>query len=607
MAAERVRLGIGAVVACGILLMAGSGGRAAEPPLMRDVELEALQEAVRWPDPDPRTTVTLVGRFLAARRDQEAYAYFRERAQSAPDRPIFLALEGFFQARVADDVFLLRRVAWVNDAVAKLDRAVALEPGLPRFFRGLVLAELPARFGKAPQAVDDLEWVLQNKDRFPPGLRRSVHRGLARAYTTLGRDGDAKAALQRSGSTSLDPTAPVFTTDYWVTAKDGARFRPPRLVEMAPGIHVAQGYDFADIAFVRTADGIVAVDAGTTEANARAALAALREVTAQPITHVLLTHAHWDHIGGLPALKGPGTQVIAQARFAEELKIVNATGVPFRYFFGGEAPRRYEAVPDRLVDRRETLSVGGTDFVLYPVRGAETEDALLIHLPASGVLFVGDTFMPYFGAPFLPEGSPEALFENIALIRSLNPRLLLHGHPPLTEFYPIETLAGFEAAMRDLHAAVLGRIAEGRTLADTLQENILPGGLRAHPQAVQPYLVSRDNFIKRVYHLRSGYWKPDGEGLEVVPPKAWAGALRLLAGGREDAFASSARTLLAQGDHVLALKLVDLGLVNYPASRTLSELRRRALDGLRARDQQLNPFKFIIYSEWAGADLRPPE
>jgi Alkyl sulfatase dimerisation len=161
--------------------------------------------------------------------------------------------------------------------------------------------------------------------------------------------------------------------------------------------------------------------------------------------------------------------------------------------------------------------------------------------------------------------------------------------------------------MRDLHAAVLGRIAEGRTLADTLQENILPGGLRAHPQAVQPYLVSRDNFIKRVYHLRSGYWKPDGEGLEVVPPKAWAGALRLLAGGREDAFASSARTLLAQGDHVLALKLVDLGLVNYPASRTLSELRRRALDGLRARDQQLNPFKFIIYSEWAGADLRPPE
>ena len=49
-----------------------------------------------------------------------------------------------------------------------------------------------------------------------------------------------------------------------------------------------------------------------------------------PITHVILTHAHWDHVGGLAALKAPNTRVIAQARFADELRIVNDTGVPFR-------------------------------------------------------------------------------------------------------------------------------------------------------------------------------------------------------------------------------------------------------------------------------------
>jgi hypothetical protein len=36
-------------------------------------------------------------------------------------------------------------------------------------------------------------------------------------------------------------------------------------------------------------------------------------------------------------------------------------------------------------------------------------------------------------------------------------------------------------------------------------------------------------------------------------------------------------------------------------------VRRQALDGLRATHQQLNPFKFIIYSEWAGTDLVPVE
>jgi hypothetical protein len=48
-------------------------------------------------------------------------------------------------------------------------------------------------------------------------------------------------------------------------------------------------------------------------------------------------------------------------------------------------------------------------------------------------------------------------------------------------------------------------------------------------------------------------------------------------------------------------------LVSYPGSEVLAALRRQTLDGLRARHQQLNPFTFIIYSEWAGAALAPVE
>ena len=603
MTANMLRWGLVLVLTAAALSMARGMSSAAEQPLTPDLELEALREAVRWPDPDVSTILALTIRFIAAGQDREAHAYFADRARQVPAEPLFLALEGFFQARTANGVFLLRRAAWVNDAVAKLDRAVAQQPGLPRYFRGLVLAELPARFGKAAGAVDDLQWVLDNKDRFPVGVRRSVYRGLARAYTTLGREAEAQAALQRSGYPSLDPALPVFTTDGWVSAKDGFRFRPPRLIELVPRVHVAQGYDFADIAFVITDEGVVAIDAGTTEANARAALAALRRITSAPVTHILVTHAHWDHIGGLSALRGPGTRVIAHAAFGDELKLVNETGVPFRYFFGGDAPRRYELTPDHVLSDRETVTVGGTEFVLYPVRGAETSDSLLIHLPATGVLFVGDTFMPFLGAPFLPEGSPEALFENIGLIRSLGPQLLIHGHPPLTDTFTIEALPGFATALRELHTRTLARIAEGRPLPAILHENILPAMLSAHPRSVLPYLVARENFIKRLYHQRTGYWKPDGDGLEVVAPSEWAAALELLAGGQEKVFADTARTLLGRGEYGLAFKIADLGLINHRESSTLAEVRRRALDGLRARNQQMNPFKFIIYSEWARADL----
>src|SRR5438128_10440682 len=46
-----------------------------------------------------------------------------------------------------------------------------------------------------------------------------------------------------------------------------------------------------------------------------------------PITDVIVTHAHWDHIGGLNALLDTGTQIVAQADFAGELRIVHESGV----------------------------------------------------------------------------------------------------------------------------------------------------------------------------------------------------------------------------------------------------------------------------------------
>src|SRR5262249_60863798 len=106
--------------------------------------------------------------------------------------------------------------------------------------------------------------------------------------------------------------------------------------------------------------------AGTTQETARAAVQALRRVTSRPISHVILTHAHWDHVGGLEALVESNPQVIAQAAFADELRIVNRTGVPFKYFFGAAGRRRrYELLPHHLVRQQDTLLSARTRFVLY--------------------------------------------------------------------------------------------------------------------------------------------------------------------------------------------------------------------------------------------------
>jgi len=398
----------------------------------------------------------------------------------------------------------------------------------------------------------------------------------------------------------------------WANPADGFRFSLPRIAEVAPGIRVAQGHDFADFGFVSTGSGVVAIDAGTAGHRVRAALADAG-LHADDVSHVILTHAHFDHAGGIGALAGPGTQVIAQAGFPSELRRQHAHVVPFRYFTGagaGFGSGDADAVPaeitvDQLIAGETKMSIGGTDFVLCPAAGGETSDALLVQLPASGVLFAGDVMMPYLGAPFFAEGSPDGLLDALRLIAGIGPRVLVHGHTTLTELFTVDAVPGLLAALTELRDQSLAGIGRGRTLTGLLKANILPDVLRQHPAAVGPYLIIRDHFVQRLHHQHSGYWQPDGQGLEPVGAADRAAALDLLAGGRAGRFASAARALLAQRDHALALEIITAGLASHPDASELVQLRQQALYRLMERHQLQDPFRFLMYAELARVEIGP--
>jgi glyoxylase-like metal-dependent hydrolase (beta-lactamase superfamily II) len=574
------------------------------PPLTQNRDLDSFRVLAAEPNSDNLVVFMTTQQFLAGHREWDGVEYFGKLASEQPARRgLFLSLQGLMQARVAMDVPLLRRVAWVEDAIGKLDAGVAADPVLGRFARGLVFADLPDRLGKAKQAISDLQFALEHADELPTPLHRGIYRGLAAAYRATGDPARSGEMLALSGFRSLDEK-PQIMGDASVGPVEGYRFGARRMVKEADGVYVAEGYDFANISFIVGDNTVVAIDAGTSERTAREALRDLRKITQAPIRYLILTHGHWDHAGGVAALREPGTVVIAAASFPRVLARSQAAEVPFHEFFGDDKPN-LAVTADRLVSAPESLAEDGVDLKLLPGPSGETEDALYVMDTRHGILFVGDAFMPYVGAPFVAEGSVEGYRNAIDFVLELHPRRLVHGHPPLTALFTIDAMPGLRDATATLYEHTLTAAKAARPLADVLHDDFLPPSLRSTPKAVAPFMALRDTFVQRLYQDHVGYWQADGTGIDHFTQGEWGRALDILAGESDGTFAHTVEELLDRGDAPMALQLANFGLTQHPASDRLRASRDKALTAMRDRFSANNPFRFIVYSQWSGGSLSP--
>ena len=149
------------------------------------------------------------------------------------------------------------------------------------------------------------------------------------------------------------------------------------------------------VGLVHGSAAVLLIDCGTTLAEARGIAGDVRELTGAQVTHLVMTHHHFDHILGSGGF--PGAQTYAAAPVAEAL----STGIDavraYALQYGadpGDLDRAIAAVkpPDRVIWNAD-IDLGDRSVRVEHVGRGHTDHDLIVVGPTSGpgpVVFCGD-------------------------------------------------------------------------------------------------------------------------------------------------------------------------------------------------------------------------
>jgi cyclase len=224
---------------------------------------------------------------------------------------------------------------------------------------------------------------------------------------------------------------------------------------------------------VRDAD-VVVVDAQFTRAATRETIAAIRRLTDKPVSYVINTHWHDDHVAGNQVYQDsfPSVRFVMQENTASDLATLGVNnrkdqlaGAPpaadrlerlLAMNLGIDStkatPMEREAIESAIrivrqyvsearafrpitatdtVRQRMTLGDGAERIDLLWVGLGNTGGDLVVHLPSSGIVATGDLVVAPI--PFAFNSHPASWVRVLDSLTALKPRIVVPGHGPLMQ------------------------------------------------------------------------------------------------------------------------------------------------------------------------------
>jgi glyoxylase-like metal-dependent hydrolase (beta-lactamase superfamily II) len=211
--------------------------------------------------------------------------------------------------------------------------------------------------------------------------------------------------------------------------------------QIVPGVYTFTGLMLGRVYLIEGEDGLTIVDAGLASAPAKI-VRQLEAMGHQPgdVKRILVTHAHPDHVGGLPELKRlTGAQVVASEIEKPAVEGTDPMVRPNREDLSGisrlmaPAPAKATGTPvDQTVADEDTIPgvLGGLVVLATP---GHSPGHVSFWSPERRILFGGDVLFNLFGLrlpPAMVTVDMEEDKRSLARLTELDAEVACFGHGP---------------------------------------------------------------------------------------------------------------------------------------------------------------------------------
>ncbi len=254
-----------------------------------------------------------------------------------------------------------------------------------------------------------------------------------------------------------------------------ARAKIPQVLitdEVATGVFVSRGEHavmsaengghIANLTFIVGMERVAVIDTGGSARCGLALRAAIKARTGLPVSHVINTHMHPDHVLGNAAFEEPGVEFIAHPKMARGLaaraqRYLEHNGTAIGEDFEGTRI----VLPTRAVDGQMDIDLGGRKLVLEAHKTAHTDNDLTVRDVATGTLVAGDLVF----SEHIPtiDGSLRGWIKVLDGLSAVPAARVVPGHGPPSMPWPA-AFSDIQRYLTTLASDVRALIKDGKTL-----------------------------------------------------------------------------------------------------------------------------------------------